>query len=77
MDNNVEITKEDWQKLIDLHDKLSPLLFEAVSLFQGFAYTSSDPTMAKSAAKLFVELEPIAKYIFIEDSPFGIKNMRE
>ena len=72
----IELSTEDWQKLVDLHEKLSPLLFEAVSLFQDVAFTASNPNMATNAAKLFTKLEPIAKYIFIEDPPFGINEQR-
>lgn len=47
--------------------------FKAVSLFMDVAYTSNIPDIAKDASKLYAELEPIAKNIFIEDPPFGIK----
>ncbi|MBI5842672.1 MAG: hypothetical protein HZB19_21485 [Chloroflexi bacterium] len=73
MSEKIEISKEDWQKLVDMHEKLSPLLFEAVALFQDVAYTASIPEIAKRAAELFTKLEPLAKYIFVEDPPFGIE----
>ncbi len=64
---------EDWQMLIDMHEKLSRVLFESVDFFQEVAYTANDQRTAKRAAELFTKLEPLAKYIFVKDSPFGIE----
>ena len=73
MSKSVEISMNDWQKLIDLHNNLGPLLFEAVSLLQDVSYASPIPRMAADAGRVFHELEPLAKLIFIEDAPFGIQ----
>jgi hypothetical protein len=76
MSKNVEISMNDWQKLIDLHKKLGPLLFETVSMLQEVSYTSPIPRMASDAGRVFHELEPLAKLIFIEDAPFGIQKQK-
>lgn len=75
MTKKTEISQEDWQKLIDFHERLNPVLFRTIALLQAVSYTANDVDTAKDAAKLYNELEPLAKYIFIEDAPFGIKQI--
>ncbi len=47
MSKKIEISMEDWQMLIDMHEKLSRVLFESVDFFQEVAYTANDQRTAK------------------------------
>jgi hypothetical protein len=73
MDKNVEISAKDWQALIDLHEKYERVLLETFNLLLSVSHTSTVPGIAGDAARLFVELEPLTKLVFVADPPFGIQ----
>jgi hypothetical protein len=73
MSRNVEISTDDWQRLVALQEKYGILMFEAVFLLQEVSYTSTIPRIANDAARLFRELQPFGKLMTAEDPPFGVQ----
>jgi hypothetical protein len=73
MSKNVEISAEDWQRLIDLHEELGPLLMSVQNMLQYVGHTSNDAETIADAGKLDRQLDPISKLLFVSDPPFGLK----
>ena len=73
MSNTVEISREDWETLIRLHEDLGRLLFEAQDILYGLLQLGvKPPAMEADVFDIHSRMKPIAKSLFISDLPFDI-----
>jgi hypothetical protein len=72
MTNSIEIRREDWEKLFIYHEEINRLLFDAQDFLYMLLQTGIDPDVEGRALKLRLKMENIAKFLFVEDPPFGI-----
>ncbi len=77
MVNTVEIKREDWDKLIRLHEDIGRLLFEAQDTLNGLLHFGVEPTsLMADVLDIHRRMKPIAKSVFIADYPFDIIPIR-
>lgn len=72
MSNTVEIRREDWEKLTELHNTLSKLLFDTENFFFGLRQVGVNPAFSAELGVLHKRMKPISKFLFVEDEPFAI-----
>lgn len=72
MTNSIELRREDWEKLNIYHKELNQLLVDAQDFLYMLLQTGVDPDLEGRAIKLRLSIEPIAKFLYVEDPPFGI-----
>ena len=72
MTNSIELQRDDWEKLKSYHQELNRLLFDAQDFLYMLLQTGIDPDLEGQALKLRLKMETIAKFLFVEDPPFGI-----
>ena len=72
MTNTIEIRREDWEKLNIYHEEINLLLIDAQDFLYMLLQTGIDPDLEGQALKLRLKMETIAKFLFVEDPPFGI-----
>ena len=72
MTNSIEIRREDWEKLNIYHEEINRLLIDAQDFLYMLLQTGIDPDLEGRALKLRLKMENIAKFLFLEDPPFGI-----
>ena len=72
MTNSIEIRREDWEKLNIYHEEINRLLIDAQDFLYMLLQTGIDPDLEGQALKLRLKMETIAKFLFVEDPPFGI-----
>jgi hypothetical protein len=72
MTNSIELRREDWEKLNIYHEEINRLLIDAQDFLYMLLQTGIDPDLEGQALKLRLKMETIAKFLFVEDPPFGI-----
>jgi hypothetical protein len=72
MTNTIELRREDWEKLNIYHEEINRLLIDAQDFLYMLLQTGIDPDLEGQALKLRLKMETIAKFLFVEDPPFGI-----
>jgi hypothetical protein len=72
MTNSIELRREDWEKLNIYHKELNRLLVDTQDFFYMLLQSGVDPDLEGRVIKLCLRMEPIAKFLFVEDPPFGI-----
>ena len=75
MTNSIEIRREDWEKLNIYHEEINRLLIDAQDFLYMLLQTGIDPGLEGQALKLRLKMETIAKFLFVEDPPFGISTL--
>jgi hypothetical protein len=75
MTNTIELRREDWEKLNIYHKEINLLLSDAQDFLYILLQTGVDPDLEGRALKLRLRMEPITKFLFVEDSPFGISTL--
>ena len=75
MTNSIEIRREDWEKLNIYHEEMNRLLIDAQDFLYMLLQTGIDPDLEGQALKLRLKMETIAKFLFVEDPPFGISTL--
>ncbi|MHA2402271.1 MAG: hypothetical protein ACXADH_04705 [Candidatus Kariarchaeaceae archaeon] len=72
MTNSIELRKEDWEKLQAYHEELSRLLFDTHDFLNRLLQIGTHSALETQAIHIYKRMEPIAKFLFSEDEPFGI-----
>ncbi len=75
MTNTIELRREDWEKLNIYHEEINLLLIDAQDFLYMLLQTGIDPDLEGQALKLRLKMETIAKFLFVEDPPFGISTL--
>ena len=73
MTNSVELRREDWKKLQAYHEVLGRFLFDTTDFLDRLRHIGVHSALEKQAMSLFERMEPVAKFFFVEDAPFGIQ----
>ena len=69
----VVLRREDWEKLNKYHEELGHLLFDTENFLYSLLQVNVSPHwLDPKALELHRRMEPLAKFLFVEPTPFGI-----
>jgi len=80
MNKRIQISEEDWEKLKDYHMRINDVLFETFNFTTMLVNAGSFLNFSeiiKDISELHRKVEPLSKFIFTTEVPFGIVPLKE